>query len=803
MVTNDSLNGYRQKAYILGAGVSGLVAGWRLAQEGWDITILEKENYVGGLAFTGKWDEFDLDFGPHIYHTVNKELEELWEREFGDLFVRGEFWCKNVKGKNFDEYYDYPLSYEAFDRYPPQVREKILGELRSVNPEDRMKAKNYREYVKSLVGPTLQTMFFETYPQKLWGISTDEMTANWAPKRIELREKRLPFYTGRWNAVGKYGSGCVMERIADKIRGLGGKILLGRGVKEIFNSETSISRINLFDGKTIEVRSGEIVISTLPISLLARLFKIECSLSFRGVISVAVAMKQPYALPEGVHFLYYDSPEIIFHRVSEQKKFSNEGFPEDKTFLTAEIAYTAGDELDKTDEQALINRVTKDFIRVGLMKQEDFYKGVVQKRPCVYPLLNRDYEHQVRKVQSQLARNKSLYAVGGPAEYNYSDIHINFLKAMDLTKILADRYADFYKVRKDVNTVKRNQTVKLNGKPVGEGHRPFIIAEAGLNHNGRLDLALRLIEEAKKAGCDAVKFQSYTAGYRVSNKFKKAKYAEQILGMEENIYELLERLELSPEDHKKIFEHGQKAGIDVFSTPFDLPSVDLLESLNAPYYKVASSDLNNLPLLTAIAKTGKPLILSTGMSTLAEIEESVNAVLREGNNEIILLHCLSSYPADASEVNLNVIKTLKQTFQVPVGFSDHTLGLPVSLMAMSIGAHAIERHFTMDRYLEGPDHVFSSEPKEMAELTRMAERVTSILGDGIKRIQPSEYDTINSFKKTIYARTAIKAGTKLSENMLAIKGPAGGLPPKFWPVVIGREAKRDIEADHPVTWEDI
>jgi sialic acid synthase SpsE/protoporphyrinogen oxidase len=793
----------KRKACILGAGVSGLATGWMLSKHGWDITIFEKEKWWGGLAFTRKWDEFDLDFGPHIYHTVSKELEELWEREFGDLFVKGEFWCKNVKGEQFDQCYDYPLSYEAILEYPSALRDKIRADLKWVDEKKKSEAKSYREYVQALVGPTLQGMFFEKYPEKLWGMTTEEMTANWAPKRIELREKRTPFYTGRWNAVGKFGSGCIMDRMAEQIQANGGKILLDCGIQEIVHTENAILALKLANDRTVQLRPEDIVISTIPMNILAFLFSIPCPLQFRGVISVALAFHRPHALPEGIHFLYYDAPEIIFHRVSEQKKFSAAGFPKDKTFLTCEIAYTVKDALDRTDANDLIQRVLNDLVKVGLVKKEEFYKGIAQKRPCVYPLLTRDYEHQVRAVQSRLAKNKSLYIVGGPAEYNYADIHINFLKAMDLAKLLIDKHSDFYKVRRDQIIAQRKKVVELNRKFVGDGHKPFIIAEAGLNHNGRLDLALKLVEEAKKANCDAVKFQSYSATYRVSNKIKKAKYAEQIIGLEENIFEMLSRLELSPEDHREIFDYGRKLGIDVFSTPFDLPSVELLESLNTPYYKVASSDLNNLPLLSAIARTGKPIILSTGMSTVGEIEESVNAILREGNGNIILLHCLSSYPANPEEINLRCIKTLKDNFQVPVGFSDHTLGLLVSTTALAIGANIIERHFTLDRHLEGPDHVFSSEAEEMKELTRMASLMNTILGDGIKRIQPSEYDTINAFKKTIYAQVPIKQGTVITEDMLAIKGPAGGLPPKFWPVVVGRTAKQDIEADHPITWDNI
>ena len=793
----------QRKAYILGAGVSGLVAGWMLAKEKWDVTILEKEKCVGGLAHTQRWDEFNLDFGPHIYHTVNADLEKLWEKEFGDLFVKGEFWCKNVKGSNFDIFYDYPLSYEAIREYPPTIKNKVLEQLSKLDQDRKVAAKNYREYVEALVGSELQSMFFEAYPEKLWGLSTAEMTANWAPKRIELREKKAPFYTGRWNAVGKFGSGSIMERIAENIRQLEGSIRLNAEVRGLSHTETSIEEIRLSDGEAIRVLPDEIVISTIPINALARLLDIECSLSFRGVIAASLAFKKPSVLPEGIHFLYYDAPEIFFHRVSEQKKFSSGGFPNNRTFVTAEITYAVNDKLDRMNDQAIIRRTLDDLVRVGLAKKEDFLKGTVEKRPCVYPLLARDYEHQLRRIQSQLARNKSLYMVGGPAEYNYADIHINFLKAMDLAKTLANKYAELYRERRNQIMIRPRMTVELNGKKVGPGEKPFIIAEAGLNHNGKIELAIKLIDEAKKAGCDAVKFQSFKASSRVSNRVKKAHYAEQITGLEENIHELLSRLELSLEDHRKLFDHGKKIGIDVFFTPFDLSSVDLLESFQTPYYKIASSDLNNLPLLSRIAKTGKPVILSTGMATLGEVEESIQAILKEGNPNIILLHCLSSYPANPAEANLRVISTLRQTFQVPVGFSDHTVGLSVTIAALALGANVIERHFTLDRYLEGPDHIFSSEPAEMTELTKLARMTNEMLGDGVKTIQPSEYETINAFKKTIYAQTKIVAGTEISENMLAVKGPAGGLPPRYWQVVVGRKARRDIEVDHPITWDDI
>jgi len=581
-----------QRIIILGAGVTGLALGKLFTEDGWKVTLLEKENIIGGLAATVKWGEFNLDFGPHIYHATDKDLEAFWEREFGDLFVKKEFWCKNVQGKNFDEYHDYPLSYEAINEYPAPLKKKILKDLEGVSESERAEAKSYQEYVKALVGPTLQKMFFENYPEKIWGIPTHEMTANWAPKRVEIREKRTPFYTGRWNAVGKYGCGCVLERMAQQIQKLGGEILLGCGVEEIDYQNAEISALKLSNGKTIEIGPDDMILSTIPLNILASFFNIKHELKFRGVITVSLAFDQPHVIPDDLSFLYYDSSDIIFHRISEQKKFSSAGFPEDRTFVTAEIAYSKGDDYDKTDSDVLIQRVLKDVVKVGLAKKGKFIKGKVMKRPCVYPLLGRNYEHKVREVQSKLVKFKSLYMVGGPAEYNYSDMHINFLKAMDLFNTLTDQHADFYKTRRDRQITKQNPVVSLNGKKVGDGQKPFVIAEAGLNHNGSVELGLKLIEEAKRTNCDAVKFQTFRAADRVSNKMKKAKYAEQITGLEENIFELFERLELSPEDHQTLFDYGKKIGIDVFSTPFGTSSLDLLESLNAPYYKIASSDLN-------------------------------------------------------------------------------------------------------------------------------------------------------------------------------------------------------------------
>lgn len=314
-------------AYIFGAGVSGLATGWKLLERGWNVEIIEREPFHGGMARTWKWNEFLIDVGPHLYHTPDPAVVEFWEREFGDLFVKGDFWCKNVLGENFDEYYEYPLSYEAISKYPSDLRKKVFQELEQINPEERAKASSYKQYVRALVGPTLQSMFFEEYPEKIWGLSTEEMTPLWAPKRVELRQKDTPFYHGQWNAVGKYGAGCICDRMYDKIVGLGGRVRLNQGVRGLGVDGTTIDQILLEGDERIEVKTRDVLISTIPISVLSRFLNVPCSLTFRGITSVYLAFDREFVIPEGIHWLYYGSPKVCFNRISEQKKLSPECAP--------------------------------------------------------------------------------------------------------------------------------------------------------------------------------------------------------------------------------------------------------------------------------------------------------------------------------------------------------------------------------------------------------------------------------------------------------------------------------------------
>ena len=283
---------------------------------------------------------------------------------------------------------------------------------------------------------------------------------------------------------------------------------------------------------------------------------------------------------------------------------------------------------------------------------------------------------------------------------------------------------------------------------------------------------------------------------------------------------MFSRLSLNFFTQKKIFEYAKKKGIFIFSTPFDIKSADFLEKLGVNAYKIASADLVNLPLIRHVAKKNKPIIISTGMSKISEIDDAIETVRSTGNKNLAVLHCNSSYPSTYSEVNLKFMENLKSLYKIPVGFSDHTTDLLASKSAITLGADIIERHFTLSKKMEGPDHILSSDRIEISNLVKFKkfynkfdiwfkkrkkkekEQIKLILGDGVKKIQPNEYITINSQKKSLYAKKNIKKGEKFTKSNVTIKGPAGGLLPKYLDVIINKKTIRKIQKDEPITWDN-
>lgn len=329
----------------------------------------------------------------------------------------------------------------------------------------------------------------------------------------------------------------------------------------------------------------------------------------------------------------------------------------------------------------------------------------------------------------------------------------------------------------------------------GEKMSVFIIAEAGVNHNGSLELAKQLVLEAKNAGADCIKFQTFKTENLVSKTAEKADYQIQNTGSKESQYNMLKRLELSYEDFRVLKTFCDDNKIEFLSTAFDLESIDFLNSLDINIWKVPSGEVTNLLYLKKIAKTKKPIIMSTGMCTIDEIEEAVNTLMNGGCMGLTLLHCTTDYPAPYQEVNLNVINTLRSVFQCPVGYSDHTKGIEVSIAAAALGATVIEKHFTLDKNMNGPDHKASLSPKELKVMIKSIRNVETAMGKGVK--EPSDVEVKNKMaaRKSIVAIKNIKKGELFTEENISIKRPGTGLSPMRWYEVLGKEAIRDFEED--------
>lgn len=333
--------------------------------------------------------------------------------------------------------------------------------------------------------------------------------------------------------------------------------------------------------------------------------------------------------------------------------------------------------------------------------------------------------------------------------------------------------------------------------------RTFIIAEAGVNHNGSLDLAFQLVERAKACHADAVKFQSFRADRIVTRSAAKAAYQERTSGYAESQFEMLKRLELNNDAHRRLIEHCREINIEFLSSPFDEESVDLLDSLGVSQFKVPSGEITNLPLLQHIARKGRPIILSTGMANLGEVEEAVGTLQAAGSVQITLLHCVTEYPAPYGEINLRAMQTLRTAFGLPVGYSDHTPGIEIAIAAVAMGAEVIEKHFTLDRSLAGPDHRASLEPAEFKQMAVAIRNVDLALGTGIKAPAPCELQNIPVARKSVIAARALPAGHKLGCADLAVKRPGTGIAPQFLQTLIGHTLRVDVVEDEVISWNHL
>ncbi|MEY3444500.1 MAG: hypothetical protein RLZZ519_2781 [Bacteroidota bacterium] len=344
-------------------------------------------------------------------------------------------------------------------------------------------------------------------------------------------------------------------------------------------------------------------------------------------------------------------------------------------------------------------------------------------------------------------------------------------------------------------------SITISDRRIGPGLPCFIIAEAGVNHNGDPALARELIVAAADAGADAVKFQTFKADKLVTKAARMADYQVQNTGKESSQLDMLRKLELRYEAHAALKEFAESLGLIFLSTPFDLEGIDFLRELGVVAFKAGSGDLTNLPYLRKMAAQGLPMIISTGMAVMEECRDAVNAIREVGDPGLVVLHCTTNYPCPEEEVNLRAMQTIASTLDCMVGYSDHTDGILVPQLAVAAGACVIEKHYTLDRNMEGPDHKASLEPHELKDMIQRIRQVEKIMGHGDKIPNPSELRIMEAARKSIVAAVDIPVGAIISAELLDIKRPGTGISPKKMQDLTGRRAKVAIEADTIITWE--
>jgi len=343
-----------------------------------------------------------------------------------------------------------------------------------------------------------------------------------------------------------------------------------------------------------------------------------------------------------------------------------------------------------------------------------------------------------------------------------------------------------------------NPIFSIAGRKIGSDHAPYIIAELSANHNGRLETALKIIEEAKKAGADAIKLQTYTADTITLDCDSEEFQIRGGLWDGKTLYQLYQEAHMPWAWHKPLFEHARKLGITIFSSPFDNTAVDLLEDLNAPAYKIASFEAVDLPLIKYVASTGKPMIISTGMADAEEIQEAIEAAREGGCKELAILHCVSGYPAPAADYNLRIIPDMMQRFGLVTGLSDHTLDNTTAITSVALGASIIEKHFTLDRNGGGPDDSFSLEPAELAALCRDSKTAWAALGQVDYGRKSSEQGNVK-FRRSLYFVKDLKAGDVITEDAVRSVRPGFGLPPSALQKIIGKRTTQNIKANTPTS----
>ncbi len=776
------------KAVVLGAGPSGMSLAWFLSQRNWKIKLIEKQSFVGGLGSSKKkiveGKNIYLDSGPHIFHTKDKEMIDIWKTHFSEIFEEKILYAANCKGRDFEQFHDYPISKEG-------LRKQNIKFSNINNSINSFKFSNYREYMKSRVGPIIEKEYFRKYPKKLWGINTNIMRADWAPKRIEVREKIEPFFINQWVATSKFGSGFIYEEMKKSIIKNSGQIFLNTNIQKINIEDSKINKLITNKGEKI-IKNDEIVISCLPTAIMGILLSNPHKCNYRGVIIISVLHSKNY-LPNNYGWIYFEDEQIIFTRVTNFSKLSPYA-ANDLNIFMYEIPFNCDEEIN---DKILIDNFKKSLKKIDWLN-ETFIKVIdIQSQKYVYPIRELGYEKNISKIHARADGLNNLIRSGTAADFEYGDVQICFRKSLDLANDLykhpkVDKLKSIYQIHQNINC---KTTIKSK-----DDHKVKFIAEIGLNHNGNIEIAKKLIDMSVKSNCDYVKLQLYKSESRANKFTRDAFYKEDADGEGENLYDIFKRCELSFEDMQNLHKYSLKAGIDLFFSAFDRNSVRKAFQINPSLLKISSMDLTNFEVCDEARNLFPKIIMSTGMSTISDIEKSSEFLREKIGENLTLLHCVSSYPMDINSAALGTISLLKQ-YASRVGYSDHSLEPYTSILAVSNGAEVIEKHITLDKKLSGPDHIHSLEENELIELVSILHNYKNLtkIRSGLIGVEYKEY--IRQ-KKGYYYKKDLKPGNILTFDDLLLMPPCLGDDTFEISKIIGKKLLNSKKKFDPVFKED-
>lgn len=791
--------------FIIGSGISGLVLGYELCKQDYNVVIVEKAGQVGGLAKTVYEKDIYFDSGPHLFHTKHPEILEYWRDLVGSSLVEKDFFAGNVIGNKI---FNYPIDKKALkDQFSDQEADLVLDQLKQSSAEKLAQCKSYEDYVNVLCGPILASKFFISYPHKLWGIHPSDLSARFAPRRLEIREERLPFHHGKGKFAGVIEGGCgiLAEVLAERIEALGGEFRFNKNVRKLGVSDgdtkQKIDSIEFEDGEILNTTSS-LVVSTASLDINAGFIGKTSNLYFRSCYAINLVVQGNDPFPADYDWLYFSGDDVPFHRAGLQTRFSRKGIPDDLHIICCEIAYTnkpGTQEIKKWRDQTI-----GFFRQSSIFKNSNIIDVYEMDIGPVYPGYFIGYEAEVSRVNSELDKFNNFYQLGSLAEYAYSDLQVLTAKAIDLaSEISSELSSDRKQSMKTSGAVLPSKQFMFGKHEISAlpESRSFLIAEIGLSHNGNVELCKNLILEAKEAGFDAAKIQTYSTD-RISKKTRSARYFEETLDQEEPLSNYLDKIIFDELEISEIFSYAKDIGLEMFSTPFDIISAEQLMSHGVNGFKISSMDLINLPLIEHVAGFGLPVIISTGMGDLGEIENAIKVCLNVGNPNIAVLHCVSSYPCPMYKANLSRIRTISDAFGVITGFSDHTTEIMTPALSIPFGAKIIEKHITLDKKMDGPDHNFSLVPVEMKAMVQLVRSAEGACYNHQMYESSAELSARRNLRRSVYSAANLSAGHILTPEDIVIKSPGDGLQVEHLNIILGKRLVRDLEEDMPINWDN-